>query len=114
MRLKKEIQFEEERKHICNQIICMLDLDEEYSFTLYDLDNDEDRKLQIMLLAADIRKYFVTGSWTSLNGKTANRSYLSIVKNVLTDCGYKLLNKRQQIIDNNGDHIFTMRYFIIS
>ena len=114
MRIKKEVQFELERHHICNQIINILDLDGEKSFTLYDLDNDKEKQLHIMLLAADIRKYFVTGSWTSLNGKNANRSYISVVKNVLTDCGYKLLNKRQQIIDNNGDQILTMRYYIIN
>ena len=57
MRLKSEL-YPKEQEEIANKIIDILDLDDKNSIILYDLDNDETKKKQLMDLIPSVRKFF--------------------------------------------------------
>ena len=82
MKLKREL-YKTEQNDICDKIITILNLDNNNSFILKDLDNDENKKKMILDLIPDIRKYF---SFSSIIGvsepEKAKRPYMSIIRQV--------------------------------
>ena len=58
MRIKLSEKFQNEREDICNKIINILELDENNSFLLCELDNDTEKQNNILLMKEDIQKYF--------------------------------------------------------
>lgn len=77
----KSILYREEQEEIIKKIIDILQLDENYSITLYDLDNDNEKQSKILALIPDIRKFF---SFSTIIGASepdrAKRPCLSIIK----------------------------------
>jgi hypothetical protein len=57
MRLKEEL-YKKEQDEILDKVIDILELDEENSITLYELDNDTEKQQKILNLIPNIRKYF--------------------------------------------------------
>ena len=83
MRLKSEL-YKKEQDEIIDKIITILDLENKTTYTLYELDNNEEIQNQIMELIPEIRK------WFSFNGIKAvgepskiKRPWLSIIKHLL-------------------------------
>ena len=83
MRLKSEL-YKKEQEEIVDKIIGILDLENKKSYTLYELDNNEEIQKQIMELIPEIRK------WYSFNGMKAvgepekiKRPWLSIIKHLI-------------------------------
>ena len=83
MRLKSEL-YKKEQQEIVDKIIGILDLENKKSYTLYELDNNEEIQKQIMELIPEIRK------WYSFNGMKAvgepekiKRPWLSIIKHLI-------------------------------
>ena len=107
MKLKSEL-YKKEQEDLADQIIEILELDEDNSTTLYELDQDKEKQEKIMALAPDIRKYF---TFTCIMGvkKELKRSWLSIIKHV-TKIKYKMLICDYGIkVDNKV--IRTKRYY---
>jgi hypothetical protein len=81
MRFKKEL-YKKEQEELADKIIKILDL-KENSITLYDIDNDEDKKQKINALIPEVRKYF---NFSHIKGarepKKVKRPYLSLVKHI--------------------------------
>jgi len=109
MRLKSEL-YKKEQGEIVDKIIHILDLENKNTYTLYELDKNEEIQFKIMELIPEIRK------WFSFNGIKAvgepskiKRPWLSIVKQ-LTKEKYKLLNKSYRIYQDDGNVIRTMNY----
>lgn len=77
----KSILYREEQEEIIEKIIDILQLDENYSITLYDLDNDNEKQIKILALIPEIRKFF---SFSTIIGASepdrAKRPFLSIIK----------------------------------
>jgi hypothetical protein len=77
----KSILYREEQEEIIEKIIDILQLDENDSITLYNLDNDIEKQSKILALIPDIRKFF---SFSTIIGASepdrAKRPYLSIIK----------------------------------
>jgi hypothetical protein len=77
----KSILYREEQEEIIEKIIDILQLDENYSITLYDLDNDIEKQNKIMDMIPEIRNFF---SFSTVIGASepnkAKRPYLSIIK----------------------------------
>ena len=92
MKLKSEL-YKKEQKQIIQQIINILELDENNSITLYELDNDEGKKKKIMNLVPKIRTYF---SFSDIKGvsnpSSLKRPWLSIIRQ-LTKEDYKMISK---------------------
>ena len=79
----KSILYRQEQEEIIEKIIDILQLDDNSSITLYDLDTDKDKQDKIMNMIPDIRKFF---SFSTIIGASephrAKRPYLSIIKQI--------------------------------
>lgn len=77
----KSILYRQEQEEIIEKIIDILQLDDNKSITLYDLDNDMEKQDKIMNMIPDIRKFF---SFSTIIGASepyrAKRPCLSIIK----------------------------------
>jgi len=108
MRLKSEL-YKKEQEEIVDKIIEILDLENKKSYTLYELDNNEEIQKQIMELIPEIRK------WYSFNGMKAvgepekiKRPWLSIIKQLIKS-KYNMVSKDFQFTEN-GTYIRTHIY----
>ena len=85
MRLKEEL-YKKEQVEIIDKIIDILELDEENSITLYELDNDTKKQQKILDLIPNIRKYFKVKSIAGAKEpENCKRPYLSIIKHITID-----------------------------
>ncbi len=77
----KSILYRQEQEEIIESIIDILQLDNNKSISLYDLDNDMEKQDKIMNMIPEIRKFF---SFSTIIGASephrAKRPYLSIIK----------------------------------
>ena len=108
MRLKSEL-YKKEQSEMVDKIIHILDLENKNTYTLYELDKNEEIQIQIMKLIPEIRK------WYSFNGIKAvgepskiKRPWLSIIKHLIKS-KYKLESRDFQLTEN-GQHIRTHIY----
>jgi hypothetical protein len=77
----KRILYEKEQDDIINKIITILNLDNENSIVLYNLDNDINKQNKILELIPNIRKYFsFTNSVGASEPDKAKRPYISIIR----------------------------------
>ena len=111
MKLKREL-YKKEQLEIMNKIISILDLDNNNSITLYNLDNDTNKQEEIMKLTPNIRKYFTYACIMGVREPTkTNRPWLSIIKHI-TKLKYKMISSDYRTIINDNK-IRTKRYFFI-
>jgi len=108
MRLKSEL-YKKEQDEIIEQIIKILNLENNNTYTLHELDNNKEIQIPIMELIPEIRK------WFSFNGIKAvgepskiKRPWLSIIKHLLKS-KYNIESKDFQFTEN-GQHIRTHIY----
>jgi len=108
MRLKSEL-YKKEQDEIIEKIITILDLENKNTYTLYELDKNEEIQKQIMELIPEIRK------WFSFNGLKAvgepskiKRPWLSIIKQ-LTKTKYNIESNDFQFT-KDGKYIRTHKY----
>ena len=82
MRFKKDL-YKKEQEELADKIIKILDL-KENSITLYDLDNDENKKQKINSLIPEVRKYFnFSHIMGARNPEKVKRPYLSLMKHII-------------------------------
>jgi len=65
MRIKLSDKYQNEREEICNKIITILDLKEDNTFLLCELDEDIEKQNKIMDLKEEIQKYFACSTISS-------------------------------------------------
>ena len=96
MRLKSEL-YKKEQDDIRDKIIIILDLENKNTYTLYELDKNEEIQKQIMELIPEIRKWFAFNNMKAVGEpEKRKRPWLSIIKNLL---------KSKYTIENN-EHQF--------
>ena len=113
MRVKLSEKFKDEREEICNKLIEILDLDENNSFLLNDLDNDTDKQNAILDMKDEIKKCFAVSCLSSFKpNATCKRPHISIVRGILKQQGYTF--KGNSIITslNDGKYTSTTKYRI--
>ena len=105
--IHKNKLYPKEQRNILNQLISILDLDEENSTTLYELDTNEIKKQNILNLIPDIRKYYSFSNVIGIKEPTkCQRPYLSIIKCITksdyvikrSDFRIKMNNDKTQIV----------------
>ena len=108
MRLKSDL-YKKEQEEVIAKIISILDLTNKNTYTLYELDKNEEIQNKIMELIPEIRK------WFSFNGLKAvgepnkiKRPWLSIIKNLLKS-KYNIESKDFQFTEK-GQYIRTHIY----
>ncbi len=111
MKLKDEL-YKEEQKNIINNIINILELDNENSITLYELDNNDNKKKQIMDLIPTIKQYFNCNKIKGvIDPENVKRPYLSIIRRI-TKGSYNIYHSDiRYMIDNK--YIRTKKYVFV-
>jgi hypothetical protein len=95
MRLKSEL-YKKEQDDIRYKIISILDLENKNTYTLYELDQNEEVQKQIMELIPEIRKWYAFNNMKSVGEpEKIKRPWLSIIKNLLKS-KYTIENKEHQ------------------
>ena len=94
MRIKLSEKYQAEREDICARLISILQLDNNNSFLLCDLDNNIEKQQKILEMKDEIQKYFACSTISSFKpGFECKRPYLNIVRSILRkqdyifDCG---------------------------
>lgn len=83
MRLKSEL-YKKEQDDVIDKIITILDLEHKQTYTLYELDNNEEIQKQIMELIPEIRKWFSFNNMKAVGEpEKRKRPWLSIIKNLI-------------------------------
>lgn len=105
----KSILYEKQQNELCDKVIEILELDENNSFVLYDLDNDQEKIDKIMALIPDFRKYFSFKNIVGIEDpEKLKRPYMSIIRGI-TKLKYNFSYKdHQRTID--GKKHRTQRY----
>jgi len=108
MRLKSEL-YKKEQEEIIEKIIKILDLKKKNTYTLYELDKNEELQNKIMELIPEIRKWFSFNNMKAVGEPSKRkRPWLSIIKQ-LTKSKYNLLSEDFRLFDNSKE-IRTHKY----
>jgi hypothetical protein len=111
MRLKSEL-YKKEQDEIIEKIITILDLENTNTYTLYELDKNEEIQNKIMELIPQIRNWFSFNNMKAVGEPSKRkRPWLSIIKQ-LTKTKYNIESKDFQFTEN-GKYIRTHKYTFI-
>lgn len=92
MRIKLSEKFQKEREDVCNKIINILNLTEDNTFLLCDLDNDIEKQNKILELKEEIKKYFACSTISSFKPNfECKRPYLNIIRSILKKQNYTFI-----------------------
>jgi hypothetical protein len=112
MRNKKDL-YKKEQDEIIDKIITSLNLDNNNSIILYDLDNDIDKQNKILELIPNIRKYFsFTSSIGASEPEKAKRPYVSIIRQ-FTKNKYIMISSDYKLKLDNETNVRTKKYTFI-
>ena len=108
MRLKSEL-YKKEQDEIIEKIITILDLENKNTYTLYELDKNEEIQNKIMELIPEIRKWFSFNNMKAVGEPNKRkRPWLCIIKQ-LTKTKYNLVSEDFRLF-NDGKEIRTHKY----
>ena len=102
MRLKSEL-YKDEQNEIIDKIIQIIGISEtKNTITLYDIDNNETMKQQLMDLIPEIRKWFSFSNIKPIsNPDNSKRPYLSVIKQI-TKTKWKIDYKDHRIYKDDN------------
>lgn len=107
----KSILYKKEQDDLVDKIINILELDNENSIILYNLDNDKNKQDKILKLIPEIRKFYSFSTIIGASEPTkAKRPYLSIIRQ-LTKRKYKMNSYDYNIKKEDKGYIRTKKYF---
>ena len=111
MREKLENKYPTEREQVCEELINLLNLDENNSFLLSDLDDDIAKQNQILNMRDKIRPYFSVGQLAPFRENAeCKRPCIVLLRGILRMQGYKFTGKSIILEANKGK--VTTRYSI--
>jgi hypothetical protein len=89
MRIKLSEKYQKEREEICNKIITILNLKEDNTFLLCELDEDLEKQNKILELKEEIQQYFACSTISSFKPNfDCKRPYLNIIRSILRKQNY--------------------------
>ncbi len=113
MRTKLCQQYPNEREDICKTIITILDLDDNNTFLLSELDENNEKQTKLLNLKSEIQKYFTVSNISTFKPNfECKRPYLNIVRSILRQQNYNVENTDCWIKYDNGFMKRTIRYRI--
>lgn len=101
----KRNKFINEQKEIINNLFDILQFDISKinnEITLYHLENDKNKLKKIKDLYDNIQKYFFCGNIKGFTNKECKRPWLSIIKCVFRQYGYKIVSSGTYVKVNNN------------
>ena len=112
MRIKLSEKFQNEREDICNKIITILELKEDNTFLLCDLDIDIEKQNKILEMKEAIQKYFACSTISSFKPNfECKRPYLNIIRGILRKQNYTFIGN-DYTIKLNSIPKKTIKYLI--
>lgn len=113
MRTKLSEKYNDEREQICNKLIDILQLDNNNSFLLCDLDSDIEKQQKIMEMKDEINCYFACSTISSFKPNfNCKRPYLNIVRSILRKQGYIFERSEIEKSKNDGTFFRSTKYKI--
>jgi hypothetical protein len=113
MRIKLSEKYKTEREYICTRLISIIGLDDNNSFLLCDLDENEEKQNKIMDMKEEIQKYFACSTISSFKPNfNCKRPYLNIIRSILRKQNYIIETNDYCIKYENGLMRKTMKYKI--
>ena len=113
MRIKLSEKYQTEREDICKRLISIIELDDNKSFLLCDLDNDTEKQNQITEMKEEIQKYFACSTISSFKPNfECKRPYLNIIRSILRKQNYNIENSDFWLKYENGFLKRTIKYKI--
>lgn len=113
MREKLETKYYTEREDICNRLISILELDENNSILLNELENDVEKQTKILEMKDEIQKYFAVSCLSPFKpNATCKRPYINILRGILRKQGYTFDNSTIITSLNDGKYTSTTKYKI--
>ena len=102
MRIKLSDKYQNEREEICNKIITILELTEDNTFLLCELDEDIEKQNKLLELKEEIQKYFACSTISSFKPNfECKRPYLNIIRSILRKQNYTFIGNDYTIKINN-------------
>jgi len=102
MRIKLSEKYPTEREDVCNKIITILNLKEDNTFLLCDLDEDLEKQNKILELKEEIQQYFACSTISSFKPNfDCKRPYLNIIRSILRKQNYNFIGNDYTIKINN-------------
>jgi hypothetical protein len=113
MRIKLCDKFQEEREKVCVDLISLLDLDDQNTFLLCELDADIEKQEKIMAMKEEIQKVFACSTISSFKPNfSCKRPYLNIIRSILRKQGYQFIGTDIELRLETNVYKRTMRYKI--
>jgi hypothetical protein len=114
-RPKKSVLFQDERAEILIKLNNILGItDKNKMFYLCDIDNDENKKDQIMSLKDDVVKYFSNKDHAIFRKdlkKELPRPFISLVRSIYKEMKINTVVASKQV-KRDGKDVYTVMYFI--
>lgn len=108
---KKEL-YAKEQEGILNKINKILGISNDNNIIyLYDIENDEEKKKQILDLSDSVKKYFKSGDWGVFKTPQCMNNHMLLCKSIYKAMDYQIISKAIDIVRNN-EKIRTTRYTI--
>ena len=112
MRIKLSEKYQNEREDICKKLISIIELDENKSFLLCDLDNDLEKQKQIIDMKEDIQNVFACSTISAFKPNfECKRPYLNIVRSILRQQNYTFIGNDFTKKENDLSKK-TIKYFV--
>ena len=113
MRMKLETKYANEREQVCEELIGLLNLDENNSFLLSDLEGDIAKQDEILNMREKIRPYFTVGQLAPFRENAeCKRPCIVLLRGILRMQGYKFTGKSIILEASKGKVTCTTRYSI--
>ena len=108
---KKDL-YKKEQEDILNKINTILGISKDNNtIYLYDIENDDDKKNQILALSDNVKKYFKTSNWAFYKDEECKGNHVLLCKSIYKDMGYQIISKNAYI-KRNDTKINTKEYTI--
>ena len=108
---KKDL-FKKEQEEILNKINTILGISKDNNtIYLYDIENDENKKAQILALSDDVQKYFKYSKWGFYSKEECKGNHVLLCKSIYKNMGYQIISKNAYI-KRNDNKINTKEYTI--
>lgn len=112
-RLQKTAQYSTEQLNVLNLLLDILNYNQDLTFLLSDLDENQELQAKILALGEDIRKYYPASSCIGVNGRDCKRQYLSIIRFILKHHGRELYSNDHTLKLGDKQYKKTKKYKII-
>ena len=112
MRTKLSDKFQNEREQICEKLISIIELDDNNSFLLSELDDNFDKQNKILEMKSEIQQYFACSTISAFKPNfECKRPYLNIIRSILRKQEYTFIGN-DYTTKVNGVPRKTIKYYI--